>query len=43
LIISTNKGSLSVLTQQQKQQILKFLASSAQQNTLVKEVIEKEE
>jgi hypothetical protein len=30
------------LTQQQKEQILKFLASSAQKNKLVKEVTKKE-
>lgn len=31
-----------MLTQQQKEQILKFLASTAQKNNLVKEITKKE-
>lgn len=36
-----SKGDPMVLTAQQKERILKFLASSTQQNNLVKEVTEK--
>lgn len=42
MIISVCKGEPMTLTQQQKELILKFLASSAEKNSLVKEVAKKE-
>jgi len=38
----TSRGEHMALTQQQKEQILKYLASSAQKSNLVKEVTKKE-
>jgi len=42
LIILICNGDPMALNQQQKELILKFLATSAQKNKLVKEVIKKE-
>jgi hypothetical protein len=36
-----NKGEMMTLTSQQKELILKFLASNAEKNNLVKEVAQK--